>query len=171
MPQPASAEHSSKKYWEIIVVSDTFGSNTIGLGILDSAFTIPNAGYIGSDANGYGYYNTNAVFNSGGQVASWGSYLSGPINISFAVDTVNNQMWARINGGLWNNDASANPATNTNGLAISLATPIYPAFVGRSADTGQLTAQFSSAWRVGLIRLLPDLRSYENPPHRTILGS
>jgi hypothetical protein len=37
----------------------------------------------------------------------------------FAIDLDNGRLWIRTNNGLWNNDASADPATNVGGLDIS----------------------------------------------------
>ena len=44
--------------------------------------------------------------------------------------------WFRKNGGLWNNDAAANPATNTNGLDISVLNNTDHALFFLEASTG-----------------------------------
>jgi len=35
------------------------------------------------------------------------------------------KIWFRQNGGSWNNDGSANPATNTNGITITVSGALY----------------------------------------------
>lgn len=79
-------------------------------------------------------------------VATWASWKTNTTNIGIAVDTVNKKMWARINGGQWDNNASDNPATNTGGVDISalLLTPLTPVVTFRNSGGGQITGQFAS---------------------------
>ena len=104
---------------------------------------------MGYDVNSYGYYNdSGAVFNNGSTIDTYAPFGNINDNISFALDVANAKFWVRVNGGNWNNSGLANPATNTGGLAFSLTTPIYPAFIFRSGNGAfSTTANFiSSSW-------------------------
>ena len=141
----ASVGASSKIYWEVLSVVDPGISNDIGLGFVDSSFTIPQNNFLGFDSHSFGAYNSNAVFTGGSQVATWDAYLPGNV-VSIAVDTVHGNWWGRAQcGGLWNSDPLALPDTNTNGLAFSQIAPLFPALVFRQSGPSQVTAQFSAA--------------------------
>jgi hypothetical protein len=64
------------------------------------------------------YLNGGQVFVGGTQVATMGVAAAGDI-VCVAWDSGAERFWFRLNGGLWNNDASADPATGTNGLDAS----------------------------------------------------
>lgn len=44
---------------------------------------------------------------------------SGLNDIEVAIDLDNQKIWGRINGGLWNNSGTDNPATNTGGISFA----------------------------------------------------
>lgn len=75
--------------------------------------------------NGLGYDTNSIGFNSVGDYRFGNTvYGTGYCNftnvgdvIDLAVDTSVNLMWIRVNGGNWNNNPSADPVTQTNGLA------------------------------------------------------
>jgi hypothetical protein len=146
----SSVSASSKKYWEVSNDTATEFTNAIGLGFVDSSFTIPQNNFLGVDSHSLGYYGVGgSVYTGGSEVVVWATITPGPKVISFALDTVNNKLWARVTGGNWNNDVigNQNPATNTGGLVITQTAPLYPAFVFRSASTQafQVTGKFTSA--------------------------
>lgn len=69
-----------------------------------------NVGYVTDGnirANGAGTLATTTAWSASGAVAC------------VAVDFAARLLWFRVPGGLWNNDASANPATGTNGIAFT----------------------------------------------------
>jgi hypothetical protein len=84
---------------------------------------------IGSEAiNSVGTYSatiatsSGAIRKGGTQIGSLGSAGAVGDAICIAWDTGAKQIWFRKNGGLWNNDAAANPATGANGLDVSTFT-------------------------------------------------
>lgn len=129
--------HASGKYYfeiqlnqgQILSLAQTL------LGVADS--TAPLANYVGSDAHGWGVNEGGNVFHSGattGLVVD--SFTSGDV-IRFAVDLDNGRLWLSKVATNWNGDPFANPATNTNGIAISAATyfPMFSAFDATQAAT------------------------------------
>jgi hypothetical protein len=91
-------------------------------------------------AYGFAYNPFNGIFyvsqSNSGTVGT-----AGPgANVGIALDFVNNNFWARINGGNWNGSALADPATNTGGFSLSFVIPsTYGQFqpiaaIGNSGD-------------------------------------
>jgi hypothetical protein len=89
--------------------------------------------------------------------------LGAPANgnrFDFAVDLDNGKMWIRRQGGNWNNDGAANPATNTNGQSLGdiaglAVTPVWVTSrsgddvtfnFGASAFAGSVPSGFTSGW-------------------------
>jgi hypothetical protein len=68
----------------------------------------------------------------------------------FAIDLTNRKGWIRRNGGNWNADAAANPATNTNGVTIA-AGSFSPSFYFASGSTNTLTANFGASAFTGTV--------------------
>jgi hypothetical protein len=87
------------------------------------------------------YYNVAGTLDGADYIGS--NTLTMPVSstvgdvISFAVDFDNRMIWCRLNNGNWNNNASANPATNVGGLPLpTLASgTIFEAFF-MGCDTG-----------------------------------
>lgn len=78
-----------------------------------------------------------------GETTDWtadsANWVSGNI-IDVAVDPTNNAWWVRVNGGNWNNNVSANPATNTGGYslhALDIDADLYPAITVASENGPQ----------------------------------
>ena len=89
--------------WEYAVgISNTSQSLTANLGTVDS----------------FAYYENGLTVTNSAAVSNIGTYGNGDV-IGMAVDFDNNKIWFRKNGGNWQNDVSANPATNTLGDSIS----------------------------------------------------
>lgn len=66
-----------------------------------------------------------------------------------AVDLTAKKFWGRVDGGNWNNDAGANPATGVGGIDISAAGSINAAecapYVASSTTTIDVTANFGAS--------------------------
>lgn len=107
---------SGKWYFEIVCTHEVSASRT-GIGVCAPCLALNiNAA---SDAKGTAYFSSGQVYvGTVGLVATISTWTDGD-TISVAVDLDNNRIWYRKNAGNWNNDASANPATNTNGYDIS----------------------------------------------------
>lgn len=127
----AIASLSGLKYWEMVLtIIATPASVTIGIGNASASLS----SFEGSDTNSIGVSGNGVVFGGGGQgpVAGWAQGNT----LSIAVDTANNTIWWRTNAGNWNNNASANPATNTLGITLSglAAGPYYPMGLGLAVN-------------------------------------
>lgn len=133
---------TGKKYWETtLTVADVSQSS---LGFANSSMNLNT--YLGGDTNGVGYFgSTGQVFVNFGVIGTFATYAAGAV-ICWAVDVPNGKFWARVNGGNWNNDASANPATNTNGVAITITGTIMPAYevLGSVTTPNSVTANFGA---------------------------
>jgi len=114
---------SGKWYWECTCNNQ---SNTnaplIGVGprIPKSTFSPSGNTYPGGSSNsGVGYSQSGSVYYLGATIATgYPTYTTGSV-ISFAIDYANKNIWVRVNGGNWNGNVSADPATNTGGLSIA----------------------------------------------------
>lgn len=84
----------------------------------------------------------NVYRNGGGTVVL--DTTSNGNTVCIAVDFDNAQIWARINGGIWNNSASANPSTNVGGLSISGITPGTPLMLFASLQNAGATATMNA---------------------------
>jgi hypothetical protein len=86
--------------------------------------------YLGSNDNSVGIGNNGAVYYGGTTIfTSLPTFGTVGDIIDVAIDG-NNKMWFRVNGGDWNGDNTANPATNSGGLNISSlfgGATLYPA--------------------------------------------
>lgn len=107
------AESTQPNYW--------LGFGTRSINLYD---------YLGSNDNSVGIANTGDV-NFGGTTIYSGLTSFGTVGdiIDLAIDG-NNKMWIRVNGGDWNGDNTANPATNSGGVDISTlfgGATLYPA--------------------------------------------
>ena len=118
------AVNVGKIYFEVFWQNGT-GSGT-ACGITRASAAIDAIGVI---ANGALVYANGSVWFNGSStgISLWGG---GSIDgtICFAVDFTASRLWARLNGGNWNNDAGANPATNTGGIDISAMFPTNAAY-------------------------------------------
>ncbi len=140
-----SAPVASKAYWE--VKADLLGSNRILIGIVNAAS--PVTAYVGSDANGAGFWAAGGILVNGayfGGSNSWVGYVQGDV-IGVALDPTAKLVWFRINAGNWNSNASANPATGTGGVDYSGTAfgsgAIYAAF-GATGGGQAITANFGA---------------------------
>jgi len=68
--------------------------------------------------------------------------------VGVALDITGALVWFRPNGGNWNNDPTADPATGTGGYsvsAVSSGATLYPYIVvGKFSGSGQITANFGA---------------------------
>lgn len=86
-----------------------FGGGILGFG--DASYSLTGGGDL---THSFGVLTNGNLPTPG----TMGSTPTGK-HISIAVDLTAQKFWCRYNGGLWNNDAAADPATNTNGLSIA----------------------------------------------------
>jgi hypothetical protein len=83
---------------------------------------------LGSDGNSIGYFQ-HGELNFGGSTITTGlpTYVpSDYIDFCMNISGGSMKIWVRVNGGNWNNNASANPATNSNGITVSMDGTGFP---------------------------------------------
>lgn len=145
----ATKSHSSSKYYyETDLTAITAPNDSLALGIGNSTMTLTT--FPGSTYNSTGMLNgTGKVGINSVVVATYATFVQGQ-TLCMAVDLDNMRMWYRTNGGNWNNNASADPATNTLGVDISslnasgAGPPYFPAMcLSNSGDT--FTSNFGAS--------------------------
>jgi hypothetical protein len=104
-------------------------STWVGLANATSVLTISNSvNVVFSQLDG------SAVQGNGTTLGQNGGFLNAGQWGSFAIDLTAARFWYRPNGGLWNNNASNNPATGVGGYSISYL--VGPFFVYCGATAG-----------------------------------
>jgi hypothetical protein len=162
---PTAMQNSGKFYFEAKVTAFV-GGTANGVGIAP-ATTAPNNNYADLTGSTSGWnsiqFSGGGVFSNGSLVspASLGARSNGDV-IGLAVDLDNRMMWFRVApSGNWNNSGTANPATNTGGVAIpagalgpfcnfggggSAANNITTLNFGASTFSGAVPSGFTSGW-------------------------
>lgn len=141
-------------------------ANTDFIGIQDN--TVPGYPAVTNGTTGHyaGWWvKNNSIINSGGGQGALQAAGAAGNTLNIAVDIGNGTCWYQLSNptaGLWNNDAAANPATNTNGKVCAY-TNVAPMFgisnIGSpvagdnvtmisnsSACSGQLPSGFIAGW-------------------------
>jgi len=112
----------SKVYFEVIIgaKSVSTGSDAVGVGTASMSLT-------GWDVNAILASCDNNIYKNSVSQALTGTVATAGSIISIAFDAGAAKLWARVNGGNWNNAAigSQNPASNTGGVASGLTGPFY----------------------------------------------
>jgi hypothetical protein len=114
---------SGKFYFEITVVNHQYNQGQT-IGIATSTTSLPG---LTTGANPGAGGSAMLILNSGSAPIYVNGSNVGDLALSVAngdvacvaVDLINQRIWFRSNNNNWNNDASANPATNVNGKDIS----------------------------------------------------
>jgi hypothetical protein len=105
----------------------------------------PYDGFPGNDSQSLGYSSAGDIWlggvNYGGGLQTWGNNDI----IDIVIDNNTNLLWVRVNGGNWNNNPSANPATGSNGI-VTIGGPFYPVLC--PAYEGTMIIQNSPAYSV-----------------------
>jgi hypothetical protein len=101
-------------------------SHFIGIGYTSMNYQgNPYGGYPGNDNQSMGYCSDGTIHYNGGvyagSLSTWGN---GDV-IDIALSVSGSDMWVRVNGGNWNNNPSANPATSTGSIE-TINGPFYP---------------------------------------------
>lgn len=143
----ADAKSSGLLYWEMHGLSSAGGSQ-MSIGLNAPTSTISNQVTTGGGSGGIGLYDGGggSVFVSGSNTGvTIGTIIATDV-IGIAVDMTHMKVWFKniTQASNWNGSGTANPATNTGGIAIT-ATPLVPFFGwGGGGSTGQaMVANFS----------------------------
>lgn len=140
----AAITSGQKIYFEAILDTDS-GVGSASVGICNSSYTFGSGQWLGLQTNGIGYSDDNNIYKNNASIGSIATYTAGDV-VCVAV-TGDTKVWFRKNGGNWNNSATANPATNTEGFtqAAGLGT-VYPAYTCRNnPPADKITFRFSSS--------------------------
>lgn len=133
------SHNSGKWYIEFYVAGWAPEHNGMLFGFGKSGVNLNS--YAGSDGNSFGWQLGSQWFGSGGSLNGVSSDISGDPGghvIAIAIDIGNGLLWFRHDRNLlWNNDASADPATGTNGKTITNFTSVaqWP-MVSLQTDSG-----------------------------------
>ena len=121
------------------VANNTNGWNGIGIGTHGMDINQ----YLGSD-NTYsvGFYEQGDYYGNQRSLANPAGYTTGDI-IDVAVDNDGFNIWMRVNGGNWNNNASANPATNAYGYETGEYGTVYPGVTPTNQGSGDPGNKFT----------------------------
>jgi hypothetical protein len=93
------------------------GTRVIGVGRPSMNYQgNPFGGYPGNDNQSNGFSDDGQYYSNGSGTTNYPTWTSGDI-IDIAVDHGQLRLWIRVNGGNWNNNASANPTSNSGGVA------------------------------------------------------
>jgi len=150
---------TGKYYFEMTGNSVTSAGVNHGVGIGTPTSTYINMGNGGT--TGVVGYRTGSVYSNGSSVLTFAGYSNGEI-AGVAVDLDNRKIWFRKSpSGIWNGNASFNPATNVGGATIPAGTMVpfclfggaggsAGSFVtinfGASAFSGAVPAGFTAGW-------------------------
>ena len=101
-------------------------SHFVGVGYTTMNYSgNPYGGFPGTDNQSMGYGSGGDIWYNGGVyqggLQEWGNNDI----IDIVIDNNTNDLWVRVNGGNWNNNPSANPATGSNGIE-TIGGPFYP---------------------------------------------
>jgi hypothetical protein len=121
-------------------------SHFVGIGYTTMNFSgNPYGGFPGNDSQSLGYSSAGDIWlggvNYGGGLQTWGNNDI----IDVVIDNNTSRLWARVNGGNWNNNPAANPTTGSNGIVIIVG-PFYPVLC--PAYEGTMIIQNSPAYSV-----------------------
>ena len=121
-------------------------SHFVGVGYTTMNYSgNPYGGFPGNDNQSMGYGSAGDIwFNGGvyqGGLQTWGNNDI----IDIVVDNNTNDLWVRVNGGNWNNNPSANPATGSNGIE-TIGGPFYPVLC--PAYEGTMIVQNTSSYSI-----------------------
>jgi hypothetical protein len=119
-------------------------AGTPSIGIIDYYFT-PGAQTIGTTIDSVAYQSDGLVKCNNVTLATISAFAAGD-TIAVAFHPGLKLIWFKVNGGSWNNDGTANPATFVNGIDTSTfrADRVTPA-VGFSAAGSTFIANFADA--------------------------
>lgn len=140
-----SIASGEKRFWSVTVVANANGENN-AVGVASAGFTLND--WLGDNNDAIGHYGVtgNVYLNYIGTstaVATLNTAAVGDV-VDIAVYGGNN-VWFRVNGGNWNDNPSADPATNTGGLSISGLGTVWPAYtLMKDTNSASYTANFGA---------------------------
>lgn len=140
----SAANKTGGKYFFEMTVNVTHGAND-SQGILLSASTYGDMCSNGRDC--FAVDQFGGIYSNNGSPANFPAHTVGGDVLCFAIDLTTRLGWVRKNGGNWNNDGTANPATGVGGFTLG-AGAFAPAvgFGGSGTASGDAaTANFGQS--------------------------
>jgi len=140
--------HSAGKYYVEVTVNTIGTEYAVGFGNV-SAIVNASPTWLGSTLNGVGWWidvgDGGVYCGSGSALATIATVAAGNV-ARVAIDLDHKMFWGALNGGNWNLNPAANPATNTGGINIGTvnAGPYYFILDGRQ-NTLVMTADFGAS--------------------------
>src|SRR3546814_295096 len=107
--------------------------------------TLFRSAVLGTGTNNFIYRSSGAVVLNGSTIATISAFVAGD-TIRVAYHPGAQLVWFAVNGGSWNNDGTADPATFIGGINVSayINSPSYPA-CDFSVSGSSITATFAEA--------------------------
>lgn len=117
-------QSTGKYYWEQTVISQALPSDANSLiGFGDSTASLTQ--YVGQNGNSWGYYHLGGgVFHNAAAVVTMNTATSGQI-VGMAIDIDKQHCWWKVAAGNWNNDVTADPATDTRPIFCGGVVNVY----------------------------------------------
>lgn len=129
-----------KKYFEYTLVFS--GQDNVDVGIASSDMNLDHGGQAGQHLLLY-WINDGIYDDSNTVETGFSNSQPSPTIVRVAVSKVSNRVWFAVNGSVWNNDGSADPALNIGGYDISAFPDVYA--IGQSWVIGDtVTANFGA---------------------------
>ncbi len=135
------AKNSGKLFFDTTLSGSSILSGNTGAGIANSSAVLTTVGSNATNAFMFFDGSGNIFFNGSNTGKTLGARALNDV-ICVAIDFTNSRGWFRANAGNWLGDASANPATNTNGVDISAKFPSTGAFAVGSFNPNVGTVAF-----------------------------
>lgn len=125
-------------------MTPTVIAGVVGVGVVNINQTF-GAAVLGTGTNNFIYRSSGAVVLNGSTIATISAFTAGD-TIRVAYHPGARLAWFAVNGGSWNNDGTANPATLVGGIDVSAFVngPAYPA-CAFSVTGSTMVAAFAEA--------------------------
>lgn len=131
------------KYYDEVTVGLATATDAIGL-VNPAASLTSGSAFPGHDTNGIGWFVDGRVLFNSTVITTIATWTNGSI-LGRAVDLDNRMIWFRVGNGNWNNSPTANPATNTGGIPLSVsASTVYAPAVSSDAIGDSFTDNFGA---------------------------
>lgn len=128
-----TSKSSGKWFFSYDPVTVETGTTRSAIGIARADRVLSN-GRQGTDNLSIGHVPAGTVYNTPDNNASIAAYTSAASAVDVAVDIDAKLIWFRVDGGNWNNSASADPATGAGGISFSGKTgPWFPCVTAYSS--------------------------------------
>jgi hypothetical protein len=139
-----ASQSTGKYYMEWTLTTKTGGAGTAGVGLANSSFPVDSGLFLGQNSDGIGCFDDGTIYLNG--VSSGGvgaTFTSGDV-VCMAIDATGDLGWWRKNGGNWNNNGAANPATGANGINIAAITGALFVATELESNLSVCTANFGA---------------------------